>query len=113
MASLVVGCLDHLIVHWISYSATLMPRDGAIIFGDLTGKLDVLYVHCAKCTRSGRYQVKRLIEERGRNGKIIDWLDELTADCPKKIAHNMNDPCGARCPDLPCCRAFRAPHCYG
>jgi hypothetical protein len=26
---------------------------------------------------------------------------EITADCPKKIAHNMNDPCGARCPDLP------------
>jgi hypothetical protein len=24
----------------------IMPRDGAIIFGDLTGKLDVLYVHC-------------------------------------------------------------------
>jgi hypothetical protein len=26
---------------------------------------------------------------------------EITADCPKKQAHNMNDPCGARCPDLP------------
>ena len=25
---------------------------------------------------------------------------ELTAECPKKIAHNMNDPCGARCLDL-------------
>jgi len=51
-----------------------MLRDGAIIFGDLTGKLDVPYVHCAKCARSGRNQVKRLIEERGRDGKIIDWL---------------------------------------
>jgi len=78
-----------------------MPRDGAIVFGDLIGKLDVLYVHCAKCTRSGRYQLRRLIEERGRDGKIIDWLSELTADCPKMTAHNMNDPCGARCPDLP------------
>ena len=35
------------------------------------------------------------------DGKIIDWLDELTADCPKKSAHSMNDQCGARCPDLP------------
>jgi hypothetical protein len=78
-----------------------MPRDGAIIFGDLIGKLDVLYVHCEKCTRAGRYRLDRLIEERGRNAKLIDWLDEITADCPKKIAHNMNDPCGARCPDLP------------
>ena len=46
---------------------------------DLIGKLDVLYVHCPK---------------------LIDWLDELTAECPKKIARNMNDPCGARCRDL-------------
>jgi len=27
-----------------------MPRDGAIIFGDLVGKLDVLRVHCEKCS---------------------------------------------------------------
>jgi hypothetical protein len=32
--------------------------------------------------------------------KLIDWLDELTAECPKKVAHNMNDPCSARCRDL-------------
>jgi hypothetical protein len=32
-----------------------------------------------------------------RYGKLIDWLAELTAECPKKIARNMNDPCGA-CP---------------
>ena len=38
-----------------------MPRDGAIIFADLIGKLDVLYVHCPKCNRAGRYPVKRLI----------------------------------------------------
>jgi hypothetical protein len=25
---------------------------------------------------------------------------ELTAECPKKIAHTMNDPCGAKCPQL-------------
>jgi hypothetical protein len=46
--------------------------------------------------------VRQLVEERGRNAKLIDWLDEITADCPKKLArHNMNDPCGARFPDLP------------
>jgi hypothetical protein len=33
-----------------------------------------------------------LIYDRGINGKVIDWLDELTAECPKKIARNMNDP---------------------
>ena len=70
-----------------------VPRDGAIIFGDLIGKLDVLYVHCGKCSRAGRYRVQDLIDERGRDGKIIDWLDEITADCPKNDA-----PHGARMP---------------
>ena len=75
-----------------------MPRDGAIIFSDLIGKLDMLRVSCEKCRRDGCYGLNRLIEKRGRD-KLIDWLDELTAECPKKIAHNMNDPCGARCRD--------------
>jgi hypothetical protein len=77
-----------------------MPRDGAIILSDLIGKLDMLRVACDKCGRDGCYGLHRLIEKRGREAKLIDWLDELTAECPKKIAHNMNDPCGARCRDL-------------
>jgi hypothetical protein len=76
-----------------------MPRDGAIIFSDLIGKLDVVVV-CSKCQRGGAYRLERLILSRGGDAKIIDWLDELSADCPKKSARNMNDQCGARCPDL-------------
>jgi hypothetical protein len=30
--------------------------------------------------------VQRLIDDGGRNGKIIDWLYEIAADCPKKQA---------------------------
>jgi hypothetical protein len=78
-----------------------MPRDGAIIFGDLIDKLDVLNVACKKCGRKGRYAVARLIEQRGRDAKVIDWRDEITADCPKKQAGNMSDQCAAQCPDLP------------
>ena len=78
-----------------------MPRDGAIIFGDLIGKLDVLRVACSKCGRSGQYQLPRLTKVYGRDSKMIDWLDVITADCPKKRAHNMNDQCGAKCPQLP------------
>ena len=77
-----------------------MPRDSATIFSDLIGKLDVLRVSCDKCGRDGCYGLGRLIEKRGRDAKLTDWLDELTAECPKKIALNMNDPCGARCRDL-------------
>ena len=77
-----------------------MPRDGAIIFSDLIGKLDLFRVRCEKCGRDGCDGLSRLIEKRGRDGKVIDWLDELTADCPKKQARNMNDPCAAKCPQL-------------
>jgi hypothetical protein len=64
-----------------------MPRDGAIIFSDLIGKLDVLRVSCDKCGRDGSYRLNGLIEKRGRDAKVIDWLDEITADCPKKSAY--------------------------
>jgi hypothetical protein len=32
-----------------------MPRDGAITFRDLVGKLGVLNIECDKCDRRGRY----------------------------------------------------------
>ncbi|HEX9071442.1 MAG TPA: hypothetical protein VF852_05770 [Pseudolabrys sp.] len=66
----------------------------------LIGKLDVLRVACAKCERAGRYCLDRLIQDRGRDAKIVDWLDEITADYPKKSARNWSDQYGARCPDL-------------
>ena len=43
-----------------------MPRDDAIIFSDLIGKLEVLRVSCEKCGRDGCYGLNRLIEKRGR-----------------------------------------------
>lgn len=41
--------------------ALTMPRDGAIIFRDLVGKLTVLRITCDKCGRSGQYRLDRLI----------------------------------------------------
>ena len=76
-------------------------RDDAIIFGGLVGKLDALEVACGKCGRKGRYPVARLIEQHGRDAKVVDFLAEITADCPKKRAGNMSDQCATRCPDLP------------
>jgi len=76
----------------------VMPRDGAIIFRDLVGKLEVLRIECDKCGRKGRYRVDHLIEQYGIDSKLFDWEPE--ADCPRKQAGNLNDQCGARCPDL-------------
>ena len=49
---------------------------------------------------AGNYQLHNLIEDHGRDAKVIDWLDKLTEHCPVKKTHNWNDQCAARCPDL-------------
>jgi hypothetical protein len=67
-----------------------MSRDAAVIFGDLIGKLDVLRVACDSCGR-----------EHGRDAAIVNWLDEIAADCPKRVTVNWNDRCRVKCPDLP------------
>jgi hypothetical protein len=36
----------------------------------------------------------------GIDAKLFDWTDEITADCPRKQAMNLNDMCGVGCPDL-------------
>jgi hypothetical protein len=36
----------------------------------------------------------------GIDAKLFEWSNEITADCPRKQAKNLNDQCGARCPDL-------------
>ena len=50
-----------------SAKSNAMPRDGAIIFSDLIGKLDLIRVACDKCGRDGCYGSNRLIERRGRD----------------------------------------------
>jgi hypothetical protein len=75
-----------------------MPRDGAITFRDIVGKLDVLRVECDKCGRRGSYPLDCLIERYGLDAKLFDFEPE--ADCPRRVARNEHDPCDARCPDL-------------
>jgi hypothetical protein len=78
----------------------VMPRDGAITFRDIVGKLAVLRITCDKCERSSQYRVDRLIMRHGIDAKQFEWSDEITAECPRKQARNLNDQCGARCPDF-------------
>jgi hypothetical protein len=49
-----------------------MPREAAIIFRDLVGKLTVLRITCGKCGSSGQYRVDRLIERYGIDAKLFD-----------------------------------------
>jgi len=48
----------------------------------------------------GRYTLHRLIEQRRRDSTILDWLDKLTADCPRKRVASISDQCLARCPQF-------------
>jgi hypothetical protein len=77
-------------------AAGSMPRDGAITFRDIVGKLAVLRITCDKCGRSGQYRVDRLIMRYGIDAKLFDWSDEITADCPRKQARNLSDYSVAR-----------------
>ena len=83
-----------------------MPRDGSLTPRDLVEKLAVLRVECQTCGRSGRYRVTTLAKSIGWDGKLTDWLYDLTKDCPRKQSPGLSDPCGAKCPDLP--KVFRA-----
>jgi hypothetical protein len=73
-----------------------MPRDGAIIFGDLIGKLDVLRIECAKCGRSGRYRLTDLLMRYGRNGKVFAFTEDVTGNCTRKQARSDSDLCAPR-----------------
>jgi hypothetical protein len=42
-----------------------------LVFGDIEGKLNVLRVECGRCGRKGRYSVRRLIEQYGRDGHMM------------------------------------------
>jgi hypothetical protein len=72
-----------------------LPRDGAITFGDLIGKLDMLRVECPKCRRSGRYRLADLIIRYGRDEKLFAFTADVTANCAHKQARSDNNPCSA------------------
>lgn len=78
-----------------------MPRDGALTFSDLTGRLDALRVHCERCDLHARYPVAKLIADYGRDGRLVEWFGNLTRDCPLKTQRGVVRVCYATMPDLP------------
>ena len=77
-----------------------MPRDGALTFGDLLGRLDHLEIVCSKCDRRGRYRVRTLVDRHGADFKIPEWRVDLTRDCPRRRSPGLADACAAMCPQL-------------
>ncbi len=77
-----------------------MGKNGALTFRDIAGKLDVLRIECSKCGRSGRYDVRRLIELPGLDMELPHWKGIVAADCPMMQSTRIYDRCGAGMPDL-------------
>jgi hypothetical protein len=70
-----------------------MPRHGSLTPRDLIGKLDILRVECPKGGRRGQYNVAKLAEQIGLDGKLTDWKSDIAADCPgsgDSADHNEN-----------------------
>jgi hypothetical protein len=61
----------------------------------------MLPVVSVTCGRAGRYSVERLIDRRGCDGKVVDLLADLSANCPRSVANSLYDRCNAHCPDIP------------
>ena len=61
----------------------------------------MLRVECTRCGRKGRYNVRKLIEKYGRDGRMMEWREQLNGDCPKRDAKQLHDRCDLICPDLP------------
>jgi hypothetical protein len=64
-------------------------RDGAIIFRDLIGKLDVLNVECGRCSRAGRYHLHQLIERHGIDAKLFERSDEDHGRLPAEASAKL------------------------
>jgi hypothetical protein len=69
-----------------------MPRDGAIIFRDIVGKLTVLRITCDKCGRSGQYRVDRPNMRYGINAKLFAWFDESRGRLPAEASAKLERP---------------------
>jgi hypothetical protein len=68
-----------------------MSRDGSITLSDVRSQ--TLAIICEACGRRGRYDVARLIEQRG-DAKLTDLLQTLVR-CPKAQWADVHDWCRA------------------
>ena len=62
-----------------------MPREGAIAFRDIAGKLTVLRVTCDKCGRSASYRVHWLIMRYSIDAGLFDWSAQITAEAFRQL----------------------------
>ena len=76
------------------------PIRGAVLLGQVAALLLMLEVACSRCDRRGRLRTSRLVAEHGAQMPLPELLRILSADCPRRIAGQWHDVCGAHFPGL-------------
>jgi hypothetical protein len=77
-----------------------MPSKGAILLGEVARHLAAVEISCNFCPRRGKANVARLMLEHGGNMPIPDLLRLLSADCARRQAARIAEPCGVHLPEL-------------
>ena len=67
-----------------------------VTLGDIAGKVAMLEIECADCSRYGRYRVDRLIEQHGANFGLPYLREVLARDCPRQHSASIYQRCAAR-----------------
>jgi hypothetical protein len=77
-----------------------MVGSGSILLGEVAQHLTSVDIACNFCPRVGKANVGRLLSEHGPEMPIPTLLRLLSADCPRRLAARMAEPCGAHLPEL-------------
>jgi hypothetical protein len=84
----------------LSLEAGVMPSKGSILLGEVAAHLATVDISCNFCPRRGTANVSRLMQEHGPDMPIPELLRQLAADCPRRQAARVTEPCGANLPQL-------------
>lgn len=76
------------------------PIRSVVLLGEVADQLPVLEVACTRCERCGRLYTDRLIAQHSARMPLPTLLRILSADCPRRVAGLVHDPCGAHFPGL-------------
>jgi hypothetical protein len=77
-----------------------MPSQGSILLGEVAQHLASVDIACNFCERRGKANISRLMHEHGPEMPIPTLLRMLFADCPRRLAERIAEPCGVHLPAL-------------
>lgn len=77
-----------------------MPSGGSILLGEVAQHLASVDIRCNFCPRVGKASIARLLTEHGPDLPIPTLLRLLSADCPRRLAARIAEPCGVHLPEL-------------